>query len=125
MHADRSATSPALAITGAALQSSLVVVLFKIAPFLSTLATSGIGDPSSLVPAFEEFIPYCAVEFTLALLGLILLGVALVFHRYRAPWFFRFLVGYGVLLLPVVPVGTAFGLFFVIYCLTHRREFVP
>ena len=39
--------------------------------------------------------------------------------RYRAEWFFWFLIIYGILL-----VGTPFGIFFLVYCLVYRREFL-
>ena len=55
----------------------------------------------------------------IGIVGLILLIIALVKYRYRAEWFFWFLVVYGGVL-----IATPFGIFFVVYCLVHRREFV-
>ena len=55
----------------------------------------------------------------LGVIGLVFLVIALVKFRYRAEWFFWFLMIYGSLL-----IATPFGIFFVVYCLVHRREFV-
>lgn len=57
------------------------------------------------------------------LIGLVLICVALVKDRYRAPWFFWLLVLYAPLLLLLLPIGTPFGIFFIIYPLMRRREF--
>jgi hypothetical protein len=57
------------------------------------------------------------------LVGLVLICDALVRDRYRAPWFFWFLIVYGPLLLFVLPWGTLFGIFFIIYALIRRRQF--
>ncbi len=116
-----------LAVIGAVCQLALVVALLRLAPtlhgFASAIAVVGIGDPSSLGGAFEEMFDACAVEFTVAFVGLVFLSVVLVGSDYRARWFFRFLVFYGVFLLFVVPVGTAFGIFFLGYCLFRRSTF--
>jgi hypothetical protein len=55
--------------------------------------------------------------------GLVLICDALVRDPYRAPWFFWFLIVYGPLLLFVLPWGTPFGIFFIIYALMRRRQF--
>ena len=58
------------------------------------------------------------------LVGLILLIMALTISRYRAEWFFWFLLIYGLILCVGFPFTTAFGIFFLVYCLTKRREFL-
>lgn len=58
------------------------------------------------------------------LVGLVLLTISLVSFRYRAEWFFWFLIIYGIVLLGAFPCfGTAIGIFFIVYSLTYRREF--
>jgi len=59
----------------------------------------------------------------IGLAGLVMLTVALLKSRYRAKWFFWFVLVYGVMLLPAIPVGTLAGLFFVVYSLQKRHEF--
>jgi hypothetical protein len=58
------------------------------------------------------------------LVGLVFLIVALTVSRYRAEWFFWFLLIYGLILCVGFPFTTAFGIFFLVYCLTKRREFL-
>jgi hypothetical protein len=77
----------------------------------------GMGDPA----AISESI---GLSFVIGFIGLILLAVSVTACRYRAEWFFWFLVVYEVLALSVFPVGTAFGVFFLAYCLTKRQEFL-
>jgi hypothetical protein len=57
-------------------------------------------------------------------IGLIFLIVSLTVSRYRAEWFFWFLMIYGLILCGAFPFGTVFGIFFLVYCLTKRREFL-
>jgi hypothetical protein len=64
------------------------------------------------------------ISILLGLVGLILLVISLIPLRYRAEWFFWFLTIYGVILLGAFPFGTIFGIFFLVYCLTKRREFL-
>jgi hypothetical protein len=64
------------------------------------------------------------VGLGLGIAGLVLLIIALTSSRYREEWFFWFLIVYGVLLLGGFPIGTAVGVFFIVYCLTKRREFL-
>ena len=66
-----------------------------------------------------------SICFAIGILGLILLLIALLKHRYRAEWFFWFLVLYGFMLFGIFPIlGIIVGLFLIIYCLTNRREFL-
>ena len=58
-----------------------------------------------------------------ALVGLGLMMVALLSLYYRAKWFFWFVVVYGVLILWAIPLGTAGGIFYLVYAWQHRREF--
>ena len=116
-----------LAVCGVALQIGVIIAPLSVMPGLlsafSTLGTSGIGDPTSLAGVVGEVLSGAAVGLILGLLGLVLLCVALVSSHYRAVWFFWFLFVYGILLLVAVPIGTAFGVFFLVYIRTHRQEF--
>jgi hypothetical protein len=60
----------------------------------------------------------------IGLVGLVILVFTLISLRYRAEWFFWFLIIYGVMLCGSFPFGTIFGVFFLVYCLTKRREFL-
>lgn len=59
------------------------------------------------------------------MVGVLLLAYALVWKRYREEWFFWFLVIYGFIAFGVFPFfGIPVGLFFIVYCLTKRSEFL-
>ena len=64
------------------------------------------------------------IGLLVGIVGLVLLIIALTISRYRAEWFFWFSVIYGLILCAGFPIGTAFGIFFLVYCLTKRREFL-
>jgi hypothetical protein len=65
---------------------------------------------------------FCTVSF---FASLALLCLALAVYRCRTPWFFWFLAIYSWPLLLIVPFGTAAALFFLIYTLSRRDEFIP
>ena len=60
----------------------------------------------------------------IGLVGLAFLLISLTSLRYRAEWFFWFLMIYGLILCGAFPFGTVLGIFFLVYCLTKRREFL-
>lgn len=64
------------------------------------------------------------ISILIGLAGLVLLLISLVPLRYRAEWFFWFLMIYGLMLFGTFPFGTIFGIFFLVYCLTKRHEFL-
>jgi MotA/TolQ/ExbB proton channel family len=117
-------------VTGAFLQ---------IGPLIGALATTigirrafqvletsgpGISDPHFASAPIGDVLITTVVGLLLGLLGIVFLGIALVRRRYRAEWFFWFLIIYGGLLLFGFPVGTAIGIFFLVYCLPRRHEFL-
>jgi len=65
-----------------------------------------------------------AIGVVIGFSGLILIFIALTKKKYRAEWFFWFLVIYSLILLGVIPLGTVVGIVFLVYCLTKRHEFL-
>ena len=59
-----------------------------------------------------------------ASIGGIFLAVALFGKKYRAPWFFWFLIVYGVLLAMDFPKGTFLGGTLCIYLICKKNEFL-
>ena len=59
-----------------------------------------------------------------AFIGVILMAVALFGKKYRAPWFFWFLIVYGVLWAMNFPEGTVFGGLLIIYLIWKKDEFL-
>jgi hypothetical protein len=77
---------------------------------------------SNVKGSFLALTGVCIVSF---LASLVLLCLALVVCRCRASWFFWFLVIYSwPLLLLMPPVGTAAAVFFLVYSLSRRNEFI-
>jgi hypothetical protein len=59
-----------------------------------------------------------------AFIGVILMAVALFGKKYRAPWFFWFLIVYGALWAMNFPEGTVFGGALIIYLIWKKDEFL-
>jgi hypothetical protein len=59
-----------------------------------------------------------------ALIGAVLILLAIFGAKYRARWFYRDLWAISLLWLIPVPVGTVLGILMMIYLATHRREFM-
>jgi MotA/TolQ/ExbB proton channel family protein len=119
-----------LALTGAILQLGPLVGLLgtvvSVIHGFNTLESSspGIADPQRLRANVGETLYATIAGLILSLIGLVLLFIALFGCRYRAEWFFWFLVIYGALLLFGFPIGTVIGLIFIIFCLTRKHEFL-
>jgi hypothetical protein len=126
----KSTTGRNLAIAGAVCQLGPIIglagtVIGMMGAFNAIGSSgAGIGDPSMLSSSIGHVLISTAIGFIVGIIGLVLLIVSLTGCRYRAEWFFWFLIVYGVLALTVFPVGTAFGVFFLVYGLSKRHEFL-
>ncbi len=87
-----------------------------------TLKTSGAGDPEKLSGAIGEVLMAAAGGIAVSLVGVILVIIAITVCRYRAVWMFWFLCLYGGLMTPTY--FFPFGLFFLIYGLVKKDEFL-
>ncbi len=86
-----------------------------------TLAIQDVMKPFNQISSiYMDSLLLAIFGLVIGVVGLVLLIIALVKFRYRAEWFFWFLIIYGGLL-----IGTPFGIFFLVYCLVHRRDFFP
>jgi hypothetical protein len=118
-----------LAIAGAVCQLGPVIgvagtVIGMMGAFDTLGTTPGVGDPARLSESIGHVLVSTAIGLVVGIIGLILLTVSVTACRYRAEWFFWFLVVDGVQALSAFPVGSAFGVFFLVYCLTRRQEFL-
>ncbi len=85
------------------------------------LGAAGAGDPSRLSAAIGHVLYFTALGIFIALIGAVLMILALVRWRYRAEWFFWTLMIFGGLWIVIFfPIG----LFLVIHAMKRRREFV-
>ena len=129
-----------MALTGAILQILPVIwsALYLVTVIrLATIAMSaGKDNPGTQAMAVEAAIEqmgdtlwigliFGIAAVLLGLFGLVLLILALVKSRCRAKWLFWFTLVYGVMLLPAIPFGSLFGIFFIVYALVKQREFFP
>ncbi len=119
-----------LAVIGAWIQIVPVLgmigtVIGMVRTFTSLTAHSGIGDPSQLSAIIGEVLIATFVGMLIALIGAIMLLVAVFSMRYRSPWLFCLLIVLGALYLLAFPLGTIIGVVFLVVALTKRQEFVP
>ena len=60
----------------------------------------------------------------LAMIGLFLFIYSITAGRYRQPWAFWFACIYGCCLIPLIPIGTPFGIIMLVYALSKKTEFL-
>jgi hypothetical protein len=129
-------------VTSKGKRFAIIGIVLQLAPCVPVLAyftvilgfishALGTNDPAQGTAAAEALLGHMigvaillAICLVAALAGLTLLVIALTKLRYRAEWFFWFLMVYSVILLGVFPFGTAAAVFFFVYCLTRRQEFL-
>mgnify|MGYP001557316094 CR=1 FL=1 len=79
-------------------------------------------DPGHLRMAIGEVLKSAFTGICISLIGILLILISIVVCRYRAPWMFWFLCLYGGLMTPTY--FFPFGLFFLIYALVKKEEFL-
>ncbi|MCB1225016.1 MAG: hypothetical protein KDK99_04320 [Verrucomicrobiales bacterium] len=129
-------TAPYLAVFGAASQTlipiGIVVLQMKFQAAVAKIDLSGASDPKHVISITNATISQMRSAsdflfwiFGCALVALTLFIVSITRLRYRRKWAFWFACIYGGCLTCIVPLGTPFGLFLLVYALIHRQEFVP
>jgi len=86
------------------------------------LGTATPGDPAVLSAIIGEVLIAVSVGIALSLIGILLVLIAITVCRYRAVWMFWFLCVYGGLI--IFSYFLPFGLFFLIYGLMKKDEFL-
>lgn len=86
------------------------------------LGTSGTADPTKLSGAIGEVLISTFIGIAVAFIGVILVTIAITACRYRSVWMFWFLCIYGGLM--IFSYFFPFGLFFLIYALVKKDEFL-
>lgn len=116
-----------LAICGVVLQFGPVfgilgTILGMVRAF-GRLAESGPDSSAALAEDIGLALNTTAVGYALALVGMLLISLALFRTRYRAPWFLTALWILSVFWLLSFPIGTILGLVVLVYLINHRTEF--
>ena len=91
---------------------------FNIQP---TATDATIAEVAKASTVMSNATHYLFIGTGIALIGMILVIIAATVYRYRANWFFWFLCVYGGAM--TISYMFPFGLFFVIYALTKRKDF--
>lgn len=86
------------------------------------LGTAGPGDPAILSAIIGEILMAISIGVALSLIGLLLVLLSITLCRYRATWMFWFLCIYGGLM--IFSYFFPFGLFFLIFALVKKDEFL-
>lgn len=86
------------------------------------IGTAGTSDPTILSGAIGEVLYTTFAGLAVSLVGILLVTIAITVCRYRAVWMFWFLCLYGGLI--IFSGFLPFGLFFLIYGLTKKDEFL-
>jgi hypothetical protein len=102
-----------------------VIGMIRAFDALSSAAPSQVGDPSQLSAAIGEVLIATFVGMLIALIGAVLMLVAVFSCRYRSPWLFWLFIVLGLLYLLAFPLGTLIGVVFLVVALTKRLEFLP
>lgn len=87
------------------------------------LGSAGTSDPDKLSRAIGEVLGATFTGISVSLAGILLILIAITVCRYRAVWMFWFLCLYGGLM--IFSYFFPFGLFFLIYALVKKDEFLP
>lgn len=117
-----------LAIWGVALQLGTVVgllgTIIGMVRAFGRLAQNQTTQPAALANDMGIVLYVTAVGSVVALVGIILILVALFGARYRAPWFLTALWVLSILwLLSSPPIGAILGIVVIVYLVIHRSEF--
>ena len=103
----------------------MIGIIVSVSQTLNLLSNSGGGGYHTLTSDIGLGLFTLLAGALSALVGLILILIALFGLKYRAKWFFWFLIIYEILLMNLYPIGTALGLIMLIYTLARKREFFP
>lgn len=117
-----------LALWGAWLQLGPILgILGTVVGMVRAFGKISANDPASaeaLASDISIALITTAIGMIPALVGLVLMGVALFVKKYRGSWFFWFLLVYGALCALEFPVGTVFGGALMIYLVWTKDEFL-
>lgn len=133
---DETSPSPRAAFIaklGAWLQAvSLVGGVIGVAQASKAISTANGQEQAS--EAIGDLLTFAELTQSVSISGLILITVAITFHRYRAAWMYHFLCFYGLMMIGInlclllfsgfsFNVHLLFGLFFLGFVIVKKAEF--
>jgi len=114
----------AFALWGAWLQLGAVIGLLWTVVGMVRISQSEPATAGALANEISISLITTVIGMIPAFIGVILMAVALFGQKYRAQWFFWFLIVYGVLGAVNYPEGTVFGCALIIYLIWKKDEFL-
>ncbi|WP_309385238.1 MotA/TolQ/ExbB proton channel family protein [Cerasicoccus frondis] len=87
------------------------------------ISDGGMGEPEALADSISLALVTTAIGLVLGLIGIVLLAIALFGCRYRAPWFYTFLLVISIIWMLNFPIGTILGVLLLLYILNRKDEF--
>ncbi len=117
-----------IAVTGAVLQLGpffgllgTVVGMFRT---FQGIALGGTSESEETAEGIRMALVTTEVGLVLGLLGTLFLLVALFANKYRAKWFYWFMMVYSILSLVALPIGTLIGIICLVYINKRKGEFL-
>lgn len=118
-----------------ALPLGLISFMFGVVEGFEVIKTSGAGDPARLSAVVDDILTYLEIAVIVSLIGLILVTLAVTAFSYRSRGMYKFLWGYGLLILSLslglwilgfkhLVWHLPFALFFVILGRVKKEEFM-
>jgi hypothetical protein len=102
----------------------VAVAAYRLVQVFGEIAETGTNDPEALAGPIRAAQLPALFALPAYILGLILVAIALFGQKYRAKWFFWFLIAYSILMLTAFPVGTVLGIGLLIYLIVKRKAFL-
>lgn len=116
-----------LAVWGIILQFGFMIgligTIIGMLRVFAELSQSGQTNPEALAWHISYAFYAEAAGLLISLLGVILLLIALIGLKYRAPWFKTVMWILSILWLFSIPIGTILGIVVMIYLSKHKDEF--
>jgi hypothetical protein len=116
-----------LAIWGLILQLGFVVgvggTVIGVMHAFSRMAADGTAQLSDVAPGISTALHSTVAGMLISMVGSVLLLIALLGAKFRAPWFYRTMWVFGILWLINVPIGTVVGIIVIVHLVKHKEEF--
>jgi len=117
-----------LAVLGTAMQGGLLLAFFgTLSGMLRNFGVLSRGEvltEQMVSHSVRRALASTVIGYSLALVGLPLLCVAIFAYKYRAPWFYSLLQLVSLLWLFCFPYFTPAGVILLVFLVTHRKGFL-